>query len=145
MGELHHDRRRVSPRMAGRRRDQQSDPFTEPPAPVAAEHGVRSNAPPNTPNTPPAESKADESKADVHYEGAGVMGGVVILLIAAVLLVVMVGQNLDSVPFHFLWWSPEVSLALLILITAVVVLVIDQAIGLIWRRRRRKMRQLTDR
>jgi uncharacterized integral membrane protein len=72
--------------------------------------------------------------------GAGVAAGAVVLVVAAVLIVVVVAQNGERVEFEFLAWDADVSLAVLVLTAAVITLVIDQVVGMVWRHRRRRAR-----
>jgi len=92
-----------------------------------------------------ATDRADEGRTahDVRYEGAGVMAGLLVLLAVAILVVVVVAQNTDRVTFELLWWDARVPLAVLVLCAALATLVVDQVVGLVWRRRRRKLRALS--
>lgn len=58
-------------------------------------------------------------------------------------MVLIVAQNTESVPFEFLWWDADISLAALLLATAFLVLVVDAIVGVVWRRRRRHVRELS--
>jgi uncharacterized integral membrane protein len=81
----------------------------------------------------------------VRREGVGVIAGAVLLIAALLALVLLVAQNGQSARLHFLWFDPELSLAALVLATAVVAIVLDQAVGLVWRRRRRRSLDLRER
>jgi uncharacterized integral membrane protein len=81
----------------------------------------------------------------VKYEGAGIAAGFIALVVTAAAVLVVVGQNVERVPFEFLWWEANVPLAVLLLATALAVLVLGELVGLIWRRRRRTVRQLSAR
>jgi uncharacterized integral membrane protein len=72
-----------------------------------------------------------------------VAAGLILLLVAGAAVVIVVTQNTDRVDFEFLWWSIRAPLSALLLIVAFVVVSIDQVVGLVWRRRRRRVRQLT--
>jgi uncharacterized integral membrane protein len=87
----------------------------------------------------------DDDRRQVRYEGAGIAAGFVALLLVAALVLIIVGQNIDDVPFEFLWWEAQVSLAVLLLATAFVAVLASEAVGLVWRRRRRRVRELTAR
>ncbi len=52
-------------------------------------------------------------------------------------VIVAVAQNTHAVRVHYLVWQSSVSLIVVVLTTALVAIVLDQAGGLIWRRRRR--------
>jgi uncharacterized integral membrane protein len=81
----------------------------------------------------------------VRYESSGVAAGVITLLLAGALIVAVVAQNSDDVPFDFLWWSLTAPLAVLLLCAVLLTLIVDQLVGAIWRRRRRHMRNLESR
>lgn len=99
---------------------------------------VASDAPPTEAARPTPEDVDDH-----RFEGSGVAAGVVVLLIVAALVVAVVAQNTETVPFELLWWSADVSLAVLVLVTALAVTAVDLVVGLVWRRRRRRVRRLT--
>jgi uncharacterized integral membrane protein len=75
----------------------------------------------------------------------GIAAGFIALVLAAAAVLVVVGQNVERVPFEFLWWEASVPLAVLLLSTALIVLIVSELVGLIWRKRRRQVRQLTAR
>jgi uncharacterized integral membrane protein len=77
------------------------------------------------------------------YRGAGIMWTAVALIVALALFVVVALQNTHDVTFEVLWFDFAVPLILVIAITFAVALVIGEAVGFVWRRRRR--RQLRDR
>lgn len=62
------------------------------------------------------------------FAAALVLGGAVIVAIA---------QNSHTVRVHYLVWQSSVSLVVVVLTTALVAILLDEAGGLIWRRRRR--------
>lgn len=68
-----------------------------------------------------------------------------VLLLAAACVVIVVAQNTRSVRFEFLWWDASISLAALLLATGLIVAVLEEIVGLAWRRRRRAMRTLASR
>lgn len=78
------------------------------------------------------------------YVGAGVIGGVVLLLVLGVLLVALIAQNAETVPFELLWFSADVSLAALLLGVAVGSILVAELVGVLWRRRRRKYRTIKE-
>lgn len=95
----------------------------------------------------PAREPAREPARDepLRYEGVGIAAGFIALIVTAAAVLVVVGQNIEQVPFEFLWWEADVPLAVLLLATALVVLVLGELVGLIWRQRRRTFRRLSDR
>ena len=62
------------------------------------------------------------------FAAALVVGGAVVVAVA---------QNSRAVRVHYLVWQASVSLIVVVLTTALVAILLDQAGGLIWRRRRR--------
>jgi len=86
-----------------------------------------------------------DQDVSVRYESSGVAAGVISLLIVGALIVVIVAQNSDDVPFELLWWSVNAPLAVLLLGAALLTFVVDQCVGVIWRRRRRRLRNLQTR
>lgn len=64
----------------------------------------------------------------VNIAAALVIGGALILAIA---------QNSHAVSVHYAVWHTRVSLVVVVLTTALVSILLDEAGGLIWRRRRR--------
>jgi uncharacterized integral membrane protein len=87
------------------------------------------------------QGSADQARGGA--EGAGLAAGAIVLVAAALLIVVVVAQNGERVEFEFLWWDATVPLGLLLLIAAVVTLVTDQVVGMVWRHRRRRVRAMT--
>ena len=73
------------------------------------------------------------------------MAGVVGLLVAGGLLLALVIQNSEDATLHLLWFEASVPLSALILGSAFFAVVVDEAIGLVWRRRRRRLLDLQDR
>ena len=65
--------------------------------------------------------------------------------IAGGLLLALVIQNSEDATLHLLWFEASVPLSALILGSAFFAVVVDEAIGLVWRRRRRRLLDLQDR
>jgi uncharacterized integral membrane protein len=63
-------------------------------------------------------------------------GAIALVLVAAAFVIVAV-QNAHDVEFDLLWLSLTTPLILVIAITIAVTLVIDELVGLLWRRQRR--------
>jgi len=94
---------------------------------------------------PPEDAVRGEARAKAavgRSEGTGVTAGLLLLILLGAALVVMVAQNVEDVPFSFLWWEATVPLAVLLLVSALGTLVVDQAVGVVWRRRRRRARAM---
>ena len=89
-------------------------------------------------------TNATPAGTEREYVGAGFIGGVVVLLILGVLLVALIAQNAEQVPFRLLWLDSDIPLAALLLGTAVAAVLVSELVGLIWRRRRRRYRKLQE-
>jgi len=61
--------------------------------------------------------------------------GAALVVVAAVIVAIV--QNSRRVRLHYLAWHLNVSLIVVLLTTALVAVLLDQAGGLVWRRRRR--------
>lgn len=87
---------------------------------------------------------ADKEKAhpSVEYRGTGFYVSLGVAVLSVIVLLVMALQNTESVSFEFLAWDIELPLFGLIIITALLAVVIDELVGLVWRRRRRQ--RMTD-
>jgi uncharacterized integral membrane protein len=77
------------------------------------------------------------------FRGMGVWVPVVAGLVVAAGAVVFVAQNAHAVALRFLWVHFRASPAVLVLATAVVAVAVTEALGALWRRRRRRV--LTER
>ncbi len=73
------------------------------------------------------------------YKGSGSIPAVVCIFLLGLALVLLVAQNSDDVNFHYLWFDARVSLPLLLLATALASFVLDEVLGWVWRRRRRRL------
>lgn len=62
------------------------------------------------------------------------------LLVIATLVVLV--QNTDDVPFEFLWFDVDLPLGVLLLVAGLIALASGELIGLLWRRRRRRVRTM---
>ncbi len=58
-------------------------------------------------------------------------------LVLGAAIIVAIVQNSDRVSLHYLAWHVDLSLIVVILATALIAVLLDEAGGLIWRRRRR--------
>ncbi len=77
------------------------------------------------------------------FVGTGMFWSLVFGGLVAVALVIFVIQNSEKVPVEFLGWDWRVSLAGIVLVSALAGVAIDEVAGVVYRRRRR--RHLTDR
>lgn len=72
------------------------------------------------------------------YKGTGLVWALIAALVGAVILVILIAQNTAKVTIHFLWFTPEVSLVVLVLACVVLAVCVTEGIGLVWRHRRRQ-------
>ena len=75
--------------------------------------------------------------------GPGFALALVMIVAIGVGLVLLVWQNQEPVPLRFLGFEAQVPLFVIVLVTALVALILDEVVGLVWRRRR--ARRLRDR
>lgn len=88
--------------------------------------------------------KEDETEPrHVEYRGTGFYVSLVFAAVVVISLLVLALQNTESVMFEFLWWKIDVPLFGLIIIAALLAITLDELVGVVWRRRRR--RQLSER
>ncbi len=85
--------------------------------------------------------ESTEPDTRVEYRGAGVMWGAIALFVTLVLLVVLVFQNTQDVPYEVFWIDADAPLALIIVIVIALTVIATEAVGLVWRRRSRSRRQ----
>ena len=78
----------------------------------------------------------------VERPSEGIPWGAVFLLIWAVLLIIFSVQNAEQTTVEFLGWSVVMPVALLVMITALVTLVLTGLGTAIYRRKRRRQREL---
>lgn len=60
------------------------------------------------------------------------------LVIVSIALISLVWQNQEAVPLEWLWISTEVPLFVIVLVTALIAVLIDELVGLVWRTRRQR-------
>jgi uncharacterized integral membrane protein len=69
--------------------------------------------------------------------GTGVSASLIIGVVFALGVVILAAQNTAHVGFRFLWWHVRSPLVVIILGTALAGVVLDEVVGVLWRRRRR--------
>lgn len=86
------------------------------------------------------------SSGDDHdrFEGVGVVGGAIALIVAVALLIAAIIQNTSDVGFELFWFDVEAPLVVLLLGAGLFAVLVDEIVGLVWRRRRRELRRLRD-
>lgn len=82
-------------------------------------------------------TKSQKPGPSIEYRGTGFYLSLGVICVLGVGLLVLSVQNTKSVQFEFLWWNLEIPLFGLIIAAALLAIVLDQLIGLAWRRIRR--------
>lgn len=85
---------------------------------------------------------SDEPLPNFEYRREGMGGKAAVLLVAAILLIVFVLQNLDDANVDFLFWDWDVAIAVTIVVSAVLGFVIGWVFA--WMRRRAKARKVLE-
>jgi uncharacterized integral membrane protein len=81
----------------------------------------------------------DETKSrPVEYRGTGFYVSLVFAAVVVVAMLVLALQNTESVTFEFLGWTIDLPLFGVIIIAALLAVTIDELVGVVWRRRRRR-------
>jgi uncharacterized integral membrane protein len=70
--------------------------------------------------------------------GPGFAAAFLALILISVALISLVWQNQEAVPLEWLWVSTEVPLFVIVLVTALIAILADELVGLVWRARRRR-------
>jgi len=73
------------------------------------------------------------------YKGTGLYWGFLAVLVTLVALVILAAQNTTPVQFSFTVWDLEYPLVAVILATIGFTIVLDEAVGFVWRKRRRRV------
>lgn len=73
----------------------------------------------------------------VEYRGTGFYVSLAIIFLAAVTLLILAVQNTGEVTIEILSWEFDLPLFAVILGTALIAVVLDELIGVVWRRQRR--------
>lgn len=82
---------------------------------------------------------SDEKTQAVEYRGTGFYVGLGAILLFAFVLLVLSVQNTQNVTVEFLGWDFTIPLFGVAIGAALVAIVIDELVGLVWRRRRRSL------
>ncbi|HSL26727.1 MAG TPA: hypothetical protein VLA54_10635 [Acidimicrobiia bacterium] len=88
--------------------------------------------------TPLPEETAPVPATGPPRSDAGFSWGVALFLLIGLGFVVFAVQNMTDVPVQFLGWDFTVSLPLLLVVIALIAVIADEVVGMVWRRRRRK-------
>jgi len=81
-----------------------------------------------------------DSTQNDRFAGTGVYAGAIAIILMIAALVVLAAQNTESVTVRWLgfeWTTPLIAVLLGVMLVAVV---LDEVIGTVWRRRRRRIR-----
>ncbi len=81
----------------------------------------------------------DEREKQVEYLGTGFYIGWAVILLFALVLLILAVQNTQNVDVSFLGWDFAFPLFGVAIGAALAAVVLDELIGLVWRRRRRAM------
>jgi uncharacterized integral membrane protein len=73
------------------------------------------------------------------FRGTGVHWSLVAGLVLAVAILIGIIQNSQQVELRYLVWSGHVPLLVILLATVVLVVALDEVLGLVWRWRRRRL------
>ncbi len=90
-------------------------------------------------NTTPKAPKAPKAPKKKVYSGTGLYWGFLAVLIVMASLVILAAQNTVAVPFSFLVWDLNYPLVAILLATIAGTVFLDEAVGFVWRHRRRKV------
>ncbi|MDP9332265.1 MAG: lipopolysaccharide assembly protein LapA domain-containing protein [Actinomycetota bacterium] len=69
--------------------------------------------------------------------GTGLSAGLIVGVLFGLAVIILAAQNTAHVGFRFLWWHARSPLVVIILGTGLAGVVLDEVVGLLWRRRRR--------
>ncbi len=71
---------------------------------------------------------------------SGIRWGLILFIALSVIVIILAAQNTQSVRVRALNWEAEAPLVVIILITVLVTVVLDELVGVIIRRRRKRIR-----
>jgi uncharacterized integral membrane protein len=100
-----------------------------------------SGATEETAATPPSTKPPEPVPAEPerHFVGTGLFWGLVVGLVLAVFVIILAAQNTQSITFSFIGWDWSTPLIVVILVSLLVGIVLDEIVGLIFRARRRRI------
>lgn len=78
------------------------------------------------------------SPAPPVYKGSGFRWSYLFGIVLTLIVMILVFQNFQSTEFSFLTWKVTSPLAVIIIGTALIAVIIDEIVGIVWRARRRK-------
>lgn len=81
----------------------------------------------------------DKQSDRVEYSGTGFYVGLAAILVFALILLILAVQNTQDVDVSFLGWDLTVPLFSVAIGAALAAIILDELIGLVWRRRRRSL------
>ena len=103
------------------------------------------NQDPDTPSARPSETPSDESapapvgSQDARvYAGTGVSWAIVFGVLVVVVVAILAAVNTTPTELDLVFWQGEVPLISIILVVAALAVVVDELVGLIVRRNRRR-------
>lgn len=88
----------------------------------------------------PPEPPEEPSRPSVDLD-SGLSWGLAIFVLASLIFVVFVVQNSEAVLVKFLNWEGNFPLSLVLVVTALLAVIIDEVFGVMRRRRRRRLKE----
>ncbi len=88
---------------------------------------------------PPQPVSVPEPEQHRIFAGTGISWAFVFGVILTVAIIILAVQNTDPVPVTLYFWETEAPLIIVMLVTALVAILIDEMIGLVIRRRKRRI------
>jgi uncharacterized integral membrane protein len=73
------------------------------------------------------------------YKGSGFRWSYLFGIVLTLVVMILVFQNFQATDFSFLTWTISAPLAVIIIGTALIAVIVDEIVGVIWRARRRKL------
>jgi uncharacterized integral membrane protein len=79
-----------------------------------------------------------EKSVEHHFVGTGVFWGLVVGVVLAVIVIVFAAQNTQSATVNVLAWDWAAPLFVIVLLSLIIGIVLDEIVGLLFRARRRR-------